>query len=713
MSDTPDRKTSSHQENEDQPKRRFNPAVIGIALGLIIIIALGVFFAFKFVENERERDLQAWQIRLGIVSDSRTAAVAEWIDGNFASMRELVENASLQLYMTELFVAKGDSSQVTDEPAQAGYLRNLLIATAERSGFSSTLPTAEVAANLERVGVAGIALVDPSGRLLVATPGMPPPTPNIRALLPKAIAGEPVLIDMYTGASGLPSIGFMLPVFALQGDETEAIGVVIGIRAVGEGLFNRLKQPGETAKSAESYLARKSNNTVEYLTPLADGTPSLKRKLTLDTPDLAAAYVVNNPGGFGIKRDYAGKEVLVTSRTVPGTPWVLVRKIDRAESLSETDTRLRTILIVFILIIVGVTVAIIAVWRHGSSLRAAEAAEKFRISSEQFENLSKFMNLVTNSQPTAIVAVDEAGTYTFANKTAADVAGMEAEDMLGKNMTAVIGPIKAARFIDTNKQVIRDFKRVSDVHVFDEADGKHVFKSEHIPLRGDRDHPPGCLMILDDITELTRERERRERVLRQLVQTLVSVVDRRDPYSANHSSRVSEVARAIAHEMTLSDLDQGTVEIAGSLMNVGKIFIPPELLTKTSQLTEDERKRLTHSFQESADLLDNVEFDGPVVETIRELGETWDGRGPLGLREEEILKTARIVAVANDFVGMLSPRAYRAAHTFEKVSSILLELSGKKYDRKAVSALINYLENRGGREQWAHYREQPEKTDES
>ena len=62
---------------------------------------------------------------------------------------------------------------------------------------------------------------------------------------------------------------------------------------------------------------------------------------------------------------------------------------------------------------------------------------------------------------------------------------------------------------------------------------------------------------------------------------------------------------------------------------------------------------------QAVDLLQDVTFEGPVVETIRQLGETWDGGGPLGLKGEEILVTARVLAVANAFVGMVSPRAYR------------------------------------------------------
>jgi PAS domain S-box-containing protein len=690
------------------PAARVSRVVAGAVVILAAVVAAGVFFAFRFVEGERQRDLQAWQIRLGIVADSRAAAVDDWLEQNFAVLRELAQNASLQLYMTELSLAQGDKSQVTDEPAQAQYLRNLLVATSERTGFAAP-PGPEVAANVERAGVAGIGLVAAGGRPLVATPGMPPVAGEIRNAVIKALAGKPILIDLYRGAGNQPTLGFVLPVFAIQADQegSQGIGAVVGVRVVGEDLYARLKQPGETAKTAESYLVRKAGNLVEYLTPLADRTEPLRRSLALDTPDLADAFAVANPGGFAVKRDYAGEEALVTSRPLAQAPWVLVRKISRAEALTSTETRLRTILIVFILIIVGVVIAMIAVWRHGTSLRAAEAAERFRVSSERFENLTKFMRVVTDSQPTAIVAVDAEGRYTFANLTAANEAGVHPRDMIGKNMSSVMGTARAAPLLEINKEVFKENKGTSRITTFDGEGSERVVRSNHILLRGDRDHPPGVLMVIDDITELTKERRRGEQRLMQLINTLVSVVDRRDPYSAFHSSRVAEVAAAVAAEMGVTPLELKTVEIAGRLMNLGKIFIPTELLTKTGKLSEDERELLARSFVVSAELLDGVDFEGPVVDTIRQIGEAWDGSGPLGVKGEDILRTARVVAVANAFVGMISPRAYREAMTFEKVSTILLEQSGTKFDRKAVSALINYLENRGGAEKWAHFRDKP------
>ncbi|MFN3076329.1 MAG: HD domain-containing phosphohydrolase [Alphaproteobacteria bacterium] len=692
--------------------QKTNRAILMAAGVLVALMAVAFYFAINFVNGERQRDLDSWQVRMGIVADSRTAAIAEWIDQNFATLRELTENSSLQFYMTQL-VAGGSTAPGADdsELAQGGYLRNLLTATARRAGFVPVNSGGDsVVANVSQASEAGLALVDPQGHVVTSTPGTPPLPPQARAAIVKALGGEAAFIDMFLGATNRPTIGFVLPILSAQPKgANDMVGAVVGLRIADADLFGRLRQPGEGERTAENSLIRVTGGAVENLSPLKDGTASLHRSLALDTPELAAAFGQANPGGFAIKKDFEGKEVLVTSRKVPGTAWTMMRTITTEETLAPSVNRTRTLLIVFVLIIVGVSGGMIAVWRHGTSIRAAESAERFRVAAARFENLTNFMKLVTDGQPTAIIAVDNEGRYTFANKSASDEAGVPAEAMLGKSMANVIGPARARAFTDVNKDVLAKMEKRSVIHTFEgeESQGTRILKSEHIPLPGDSEHPPGVLMVIEDITQITRERERREGVLRQLTNTLVGVVDRRDPYSANHSARVAEVARNIAEEMGISPLEASTVEISGRLMNLGKILIPTELLTKRGDLTPAERDLLSRSFVVSAEMLEGVDFDGPVVETIREIGEVWDGSGPLGLKGEAIRTTSRIVSVANTFVGMVSARAWRAPMTFEKCSQILFEQAEKKFDRRAVLALMNVLDNRGGASRWAHFRELP------
>ncbi len=698
------------------PTGRANRFVIVVAVAFILAGFAGVWGVFRFVEAERQRDLQSWQVRLGVVADTRAAAVGQWLDSQIANLRDLADNASLQIYMTELMLPS-DGGASEPEPAEYSYLRNLLEVTAQRSGFDTPIAdTADiVAANVERVGLAGLALTDVNGNVVVATATMPPPAGTVRRAMADAASGRIGVADMYVGASGEPTMGFAVPVYAIQADDgaSEPIGLVVGLRLVGNELFDQLQQPGDVPAGAETYLVRKGAETIEYLSPLSDGSAPLKRVLAQDTPDLAAAFVIGRPGGFAIGRDYKSEDVLVTGRALTQAPWYIVRTIASREALTEINARARTLSTIFLTILAGVAIALVAVWRHGSSLRATAAAERYRETAEKFENVTSFLRVVTDGLTDPLIAVDRAGRYIFANMAAAQAVEMHPRDMIGKTMTQVIGPARAAAIEAINKRVLDNGLPAHHVHRYDEDGQHHVVTTIHLRLPVTRLRPDGVLVRFDDITNVVTAQERRERVLGQLIETLVGLVDRRDPFAAGQSAHVSDVARAIAQEMRLSEQQVETVEIAGRLLNVGKLLVAPELLRKTDALTDDERAQLNGLCEETARLLAGVDFDGPVVETVRQAKERWDGSGPLGLRGEAIEMCARILAVANAFVGMVSVRAYRDAMSLDHAANALLEDAGGIFDRRVVSALLNHIENRGGRAKWAHFGARPESDETS
>jgi HD-GYP domain-containing protein (c-di-GMP phosphodiesterase class II) len=212
----------------------------------------------------------------------------------------------------------------------------------------------------------------------------------------------------------------------------------------------------------------------------------------------------------------------------------------------------------------------------------------------------------------------------------------------------------------------------------------------------------GCVLLReDDFTTLIVERERRERMLRQVIDTLVAVVDRRDPYAAGHSARVGQLSKAIAEEMGLDANLIEAAEIAGSLMNFGKVLVSRHILTKTTALTPDELQRVRDSILTSADILAIIGFEGPVVPTLRQVLERYDGTGvPSGLRGEEIMITARIVAVANAYVAFVSPRAHRPGLPFREALAVIARDSGKSFDERVLIALTNYVENRPSKLDW-------------
>ena len=175
---------------------------------------------------------------------------------------------------------------------------------------------------------------------------------------------------------------------------------------------------------------------------------------------------------------------------------------------------------------------------------------------------------------------------------------------------------------------------------------------------------------------------------RELLDLMVKAIEARDPYTSGHSQRVSEMARALAHELGLGFREVENIATAALLHDVGKIyeeFAP--LLRKEGRLTTDERMLMeTHSLR-SAELVHTItSLQGEVEDIVRHHHENYDGTGyPLCLARDDIPMGSRIVMVADTTDAMTTDRPYRSALPFEKVVDELTKYSGSQFDPEVVA----------------------------
>jgi PAS domain S-box-containing protein len=670
---------------------------------LILIGLIGMYLVSLFVDQERDQAKTEWRIRMGIVADSRAADINRWFDQQFGELFGVAQNQSVQVYIQQIAQLSGDTTQADQVQGLQEYLRNILTVTADRAGFSVKVKT-NLDVNETQPALGGILLIDEKGAVLAASPNAPAYDGDLKAFVSAQPPGQKAVSDLFRNTAGVPSLIFVVPVLAAQseGAQTVEIARVVGVKQVADELYSRLAQPGETTTTGHSVLVQLKDSKITYLSPVADPQhpiEPLRLQLGIDVPDLDVAFGAQNPGGFATdKKDYQGRPVLVTSRSLAAVPWTLVYTVGYDEALGAAEARFRNLTIVLWLTIGLVAVIIAAVWYYGSSRRASQAAFQFNRMATQFEEQKNLLQLVTDSQPTSIYILDKDDKYRFANRQASKDAGIPAAEMIGKPIANVLGPAAAKRVIRLNHEAIENNRTVSEFGAVDTGGKQRMVQSEHIPLKGGTGGVSSVLTVEDDITDFVHERERRARTLNQLVRTLVDVVDKRDPFAAQHSARVAKVARAVAKEMNLSDVEIETAEIAGSLLNLGKILIPESVLAKTENLTDEERNMIRNSIMTSAELLRGIEFDGPVVETLQQAQTNYDGSGNPPLKGDEIVVTARIISVANAFIGMISDRAFRQALSIDAAIDALMKGMGKAFDRRVVAALINYLDNHGGRE---------------
>jgi len=196
--------------------------------------------------------------------------------------------------------------------------------------------------------------------------------------------------------------------------------------------------------------------------------------------------------------------------------------------------------------------------------------------------------------------------------------------------------------------------------------------------------------------ELNYTLEMLRKSLGATIQAISTLVEMRDPYTAGHQRRVADLGRAIAKEMGLSREQVDGIRMAGLIHDIGKISIPAEILSKPGQLTETEFNMLKIHPQSGYEILKQVEFPGPVAQVILQHHERIDGSGyPLGLKDNEILMEAKILAVADVVEAMISHRPYRPARSLDQTLEEISKNSGVLYDPKVVEACLNLFVEKG------------------
>lgn len=671
-----------------------NPAYLGSAL-LIVFVAVGIWLVFAYAAKERARDLLQWQSNLGLVADSRHDAADKWMKAQLGGLQELAENGSLQLYLTQL-ASREAGQQEGVEPAQLSYIRNLILAAAERGGFVDKLARKEkIGASLPSQAEVGLMLLDREGGFLLSTPGIRPDPVVAKYVAGVLASREPSVLDIFTGASGQPQIGFAVPVFPLQatGKDVDPIAVLVGIKQAGDELYPLLAQRIGTTHTDEALLVRREGGSAVYLSPLEDGSAPLRKRLALATARLESAFALANPGVFGQLRDYRGVEVLMTSRAFSQVPWVLVQKVDAREALKESDAHQRFLITAFLLATLFVSAALVAAWRHGSSVREHRVANQLRLKSDELRSQSELLNSITDNIRDFIYIVDQNQRFTYVNLPLTEAWGLSAQDFLGKTLSSVFGPSVAQVIwaLASAAQAGNEPRMATDSLQL-QRETTRIYHSTAIPLQAGAEQR--VLIVSHDITLLQEAQARRDHLMRSLLTTLMRAVDLHDPFTANHSSKTTQVALAIGREMNLGKQDMETLEMAASLANVGKLFVPKEILTKTEPLTEEEQQILHEHVNISVAILSGLDFSGPVLETIAQKQEYIDGSGyPKGLHGDQMLLPAKILSVANAFVAMVNPRAYRTGMKMEEALNQILSETQSRHDRHVVAALFHVAEN--------------------
>ncbi len=333
-----------------------------------------------------------------------------------------------------------------------------------------------------------------------------------------------------------------------------------------------------------------------------------------------------------------------------------------------------------------------------------ELAERKRAEEALRESEEWYHDLIESAHD-MIQSVAPDGRFVFVNGAWLETLGYTEAELPDLNLWTIIHPESLFHCQEIFSRVVAGESIRSVQATFLAKDGRSILVEGNVTGRYTGGKLVATHGFFRDIAERKRAEERLQRTLEKLrkalggtIQALALTVETRDPYTAGHQRRATNLARAIATEMGLSEEQIDGIRMAGAIHDLGKISVPAGILNKPGRLNENEFGIIQAHPQVGYDILKTIEFPWPVAQIVFQHHERMDGSGyPRGLVGEEILLEARILAVADVVEAMSSHRPYRPALGIDKALEEISQNRGVLYDPEVVDACLRLFAEKGFR----------------
>ena len=323
---------------------------------------------------------------------------------------------------------------------------------------------------------------------------------------------------------------------------------------------------------------------------------------------------------------------------------------------------------------------------------------------EQIKDSEEHLKILFDYAPDAYYISDLKGNFVDGNKAAERLMGYKKEELIGKsflklNLLTPADIPKAAKLLVKN---LRGQATGPDEFVLNRKDNSKVtveISTYPVKIKG----KTLVLGIARDITErkqaeekLRESHQKLKKTMDATIETMSKIIEIKDPYTAGHQQRVSQLTTAIAKELNFSPDRIEGIRIVSLIHDIGKISVPTEILSKTTTLSDIEFSLIKGHSQAGFDILKAIDFSYPVANVVLQHHERLDGSGyPNNLKGDEILLEARILGVADVVEAMSSHRPYRPALGIDVALEEITQNKGILYDPEVVDACLKLFKVKG------------------
>lgn len=668
---------------------------IGVVLAFVLVISVGILLlANKAVSDKEAGTLENQQKRFQILTQGRAEVISAWLVNLSHQGDRLIKSDLFRLYAAEIDAFDGDLSVLF------GSLHSEEAVEEDGMVLAEQLPMME---NMLRefsayAGFINARILSKEGEAYIATDGHLPPMEDDQIAAAQAAMRDnaPMYSALRKTVRGM-EMDVYVPIYppdAVGGtDEIPqegAVGVLMMTRQVSGKITELLSNSALSAKGEKTRLLQKVGKSYKEATPwTSDGFHDITFKVDFGDDG-------NMP--FRVRPSLADsdEEVISLGVRIPGPEWWLVQEIDLADAMRPIEDFNQTVYIVAGLgILTALLVAGLAWWVL-TGVQSQRIASEFKALATQIDDQKRFIDSINANIDEFITLKDGEGKFTYVNNAFAAAAGRSKEELIGMDTAAVFGFDTAKRLESIDDIVIRENRKETISEPIFLRSQRHQFQISKSPYCGADGTCQGVVEVYRDITEFVAAQEKNKRLIKSAMEALGSTIEAADPYLGGHTKLLAGLSVEVAKAMHLSEMDVAEIETAANLSQIGKMFVPNEILTKPGKLTDEEMAAMEEHVEHAYRILKDIDIAEGVLKAIYQMNERLDGTGyPKKLADADIIMLARILSVLNVFCAMIRPRSYRGAKEPQQALDILHSESAK-FDSTVVDALADVLKTPAG-----------------
>ena len=662
----------------------------------IAVVLIGVTFAVAYhnvAETRKSMESEVLQ-RQKTLAASRAETTDAWLESLVEQSRRLVGSDLFQLFASEvdklpggvplLFSPGPDGKNGSDDDTKAN---------SQAGQLSSQLPLMRTMLSefISYTGFSSARIVNSSAESYMSTEASISPLSSVQRKFVEQVvqSGNLLYAPLEIQSKGL-TLDIYLPILPprYQQQNSRPVAVIILSQVVDTKLAELLSPGVVEEQGRHLKLVQKNGDIYQNIMP---GAAQL-RHIT-DFPATG-----RTPLPFALRKSAGGAgDVYSSGIPLRSTDWWIVAEHDSSILQNALVDREKTTYSLAGLVSVALILLFSAVWWRLVGQEQCSINSHITTLLGVIEEQKKLLDGINSTISDPISLTDNKGVYKYVNSAFAASVGREVDDVIGLDGPAVFGFDTAKRLNTSDHHVLMTGESLSVNEVLWLQSKRYYFQISKTPLleEGVRT-PQGIVSVFRDITQLVETQERGRRVVQQTIDALVRTIEESDPFLGGHSRIMGSIASLMSKQLRLPESDTATIEAAANLSQIGKMYVPRDILLKPGALTQEEKQEMERHVEHTLNVLKNIEFDLPVLEAITQMNERLDGKGyPLGLIGDQISVHARVLAVANAFTAMARPRSYRAALPVAEVLAILAKQS-ESYDQEIVTSLRQVIATPAG-----------------